>query len=259
MKLKKPSRRNPVAVVTGAGQGIGAAIAEALAESGWIIAALDIETTKTKALVRRLKRRNLAAFSFECDVSKPDAVNSVLNEIETSIGGVGVLINNAGVGGPFHRVDQVSDAEWESIFATNVKSILNLCRFLLPKMKKRSFGRVVNIASIQGLLGASRSSTYVASKHAVVGYTRAIAAEWGPHGITCNAVCPGYVRTKMGVQSKSVSNHQRRVMLRTPTRKIASPREIAFLVKNLVNPEAGYMNGSVVVADGGITADIGVS
>ena len=165
----------------------------------------------------------------------------------------------AGVGGPFHRVDQVSDEEWDWIFHTNVKSVLHFCRPLLPAMKQRGFGRVINIASIQGLVGAARSSTYVASKHAMIGYTRAIAAEWGPFGITCNAICPGYVETRMGIQEEAVSGQRRRVLARTPTRRVATPEEIAYLVLSLVDDRAGHVNGSVLVADGGILADAGVS
>lgn len=256
---KKNGTPSKVAIVTGAAQGIGAAIATSLAESGFAVAALDIKLQDAKKLAARLRRRGFNVRPFQCDVALANPVHEVIATVEKEMGPVHVLVNNAGVGGPFHRVDEVSDVEWEWVFSTNVKSVLNFCRVLLPKMKRRAYGRVVNIASIQGLLGAARSSTYVASKHAVVGYTRAIAAEWGPHGITCNAVCPGYVDTRMGIQNNAISRHQKRVVLRTPVRRVATPMEIAHLVRTLVMPNAGYVNGSVIVMDGGISADVGVS
>ncbi len=249
-------KKSQVAVVTGAGQGIGAAIAKALIKNGYTVAALDIDLKKAQSIVKSSRNSSKA---YPCDVSDSETVAATLKQIQKDLGEVSVLINNAGVGGPFHLLNEVSDSEWEWIFKTNVKSVFNFCRVLLPQMKKKNFGRIVNIASIQGLLGASRSSTYVATKHAMIGYTRSIASEWGAYGITCNAICPGYVDTQMGIQSKSVQDHRKKVLLRTPSRSIATPDQIAFQVLNFLSTESAYLNGSIVVADGGITADVGIS
>ena len=163
-----------------------------------------------------------------------------------------------GWGGPFHRIDEVSDGEWERIFGTNVKGVFNCCRAVLPHMKERQFGRIVNIASIQAHIGASRSSTYVARKHAVIGYTVAIAAEWGRWGITCNAVSPGYVATEMGLDPSN-PNHGSFIHERIPAGRIASPDEIAEVIWFLTSANAGYVNGSTIVADGGLLSDVGFS
>ena len=245
-----------VALITGAAQGIGASIAEALGLHMDALVLLDIQpgfdavtgqigTTPTKRYV--------------CDVGDAQAVARSLKQASDTFGAPNVLVNNAGKGGPFHRVDEVSDDEWFSLMATNLKSVFNLSRALLPGMKQEGFGRIVNIASVQGYLGAARSSTYVAAKHGVIGYTRAIAAEWGAYGITCNAICPGYVGTEMGLQDGEVDDHTKRVLSATPAGRIARPEEIASLVRYLVGPDSSFMNGSVLTIDGGLTSHVGVS
>lgn len=156
-------------------------------------------------------------------------------------------------------MDEVSDDEWYDLVNANLKSVFNLCRAALPAMKQQGFGRIVNIASVQGYLGAARSSTYVACKHGVIGYTRAIAAEWGAFGITCNAICPGYVQTSMGVQDGAVDDHTQRVIEKTPAGRIAQPQEIAQLVAYLVGPNASFINGASLTIDGGLSCHVGVS
>jgi 3-oxoacyl-[acyl-carrier protein] reductase len=124
-------------------------------------------------------------------------------------------------------------------------------------------GRIVNIASIQGNYGAERSSTYSASKHAVIGYTRSIAVEWAPHGITCNAICPGYIDTHQGARDDHSQNFLARVAARTPVGRTAGPDEVADLVAWMIGtpskrPNSSYLNGSIITLDGGITAGLGL-
>jgi len=242
------------AVVTGAGRGLGASIAETLVREGFQVALLENDPTTGSATAERLP--GVARF-FQCDVRKRGSVESALQAVEAAFGPVSVLVNNAGVGGPFHLTSEVSEEEWDDILNTNLKSVFLFCRVLLPKMQAQGFGRIVNIASIQGLVGAVRSSTYAASKHGVIGYTRAVAAEWGPYGITCNVVCPGVVATALGVQETEVPGHAAKVLARTPVGRVAEPAEIARWVSYLVGPESGYVNGSVLTLDGGMTCSVG--
>lgn len=245
-----------IALITGAAQGIGAAIAEALSDQVDCLVLLDIAPgweSKTDPV------RSTRTLRYHCDVGSSAQVEKTLDAVEKQIGLPTVLVNNAGRGGPFHRVDEVSDDEWFDLVATNLKSVFNLSRRLLPAMKRQASGKIVNIASIQGFLGAARSSTYVACKHGVIGYTRAIAAEWGAYGITCNAVCPGYVGTAMGLQDSLVNGHSRRVIDATPAQRIAKPSEVANLVKFLVGPDADFINGAVMTIDGGLSAHVGVT
>jgi 3-oxoacyl-[acyl-carrier protein] reductase len=160
-----------------------------------------------------------------------------------------VLVNNAAIGGPFHRIDEVDDAEWADIFHTNVRAPFWMCRKYLPAMKQQHFGRVVNISSVLGVVGGTRSSTYIAAKHALVGYTKAVACEWGEFGITANAVCPGYVDTAMhGPSVVTPPLHN------IPAGRLGTPEEIAELVAFLCSPQAAYINGAAILADGGLTS-----
>jgi 3-oxoacyl-[acyl-carrier protein] reductase len=237
-----------VAIVTGAGQGIGAATAEAFAAEGYAVALLDLDEAKVAATAARLGGKALA---LKCDVGERASVEAALKTVEQRLGPVTALINNAGIGGPFHRVDEVTDDEWERIVSTNLRSVFYFARALLPGMKARGQGRIVNIASIYGLRGAAGSSTYCATKHAVVGYTRALADEWGAHGITCNAICPGFVDTPM-----TNAEQRSRVEAITPVRRMAEPSEIAALALYLCGPKAGYINGAIWAVDGGITSRV---
>ncbi len=245
------------ALVTGAGSGIGRAIAHRLAFEGHAVAVLDLDAKSARRTADAIGKSGGMAVAIACDVSRPAAVERAFARVTRDLGEIAILVNNAGVGGPFHRIDEVSLEEWDWVMGTNLKSVFLLSRLALPRMRKKRFGRVINIASIQGLAGSPRSSTYVASKHGVVGYTRAIAAEWGEHGITCNAICPGYVDTRMGAQKKFAEHGK--IVRRTPVKRLAKPEEVASLAAWVSGPESGYLNGAILTLDGGITADIGIS
>ena len=242
-----------VAVVTGAARGIGRATAARLVSEGHAVALLDVDADGAAEAAEALSRDG-SCLATPCDVSDPEAVRRALSAVRERLGRVSILVNNAGLGGPFHRVDEVDDDEWLRVVHTNTRSVFLTCRELLPGMRERGYGRVVNIASVQGLLGAALSSTYAASKHAVVGYTRSLAAEWGGHGITVNAVCPGYVDTAMGVQEDARPGAMAAILPWIPAGRIARPEEIAAAVSFLVRPESGYVNGACLVVDGGLTA-----
>lgn len=246
-----------VAMVTGAGCGIGRAIALTLAAQGAKVAVLDINAEKAQETAGAIQQAGGTALAVSCDVGQVDSVSRAINQVEESLGLATILVNNAGVGGLFHRVDQVSDAEWDWIINTNLRSVFLFARDLLPKMAAQSYGRIVNIASVQGLLGAPRSSTYVASKHGMIGYTKAIAAEWGDKGITCNAICPGYIDAGMGVRP-GMDDYMRQVMAKTPVKRVGTPEEIAALVLYLVGPMGGYTNGASFTVDGGISCHVGI-
>ncbi|MCL6454359.1 MAG: SDR family oxidoreductase [Alicyclobacillus sp.] len=248
------------AIVTGAARGIGEATAKRLAEMGMRVAVLDIRAEDAGRVAEEIEQSGGTALAVACDVRRRDDVERAIAAAESAWGApVSVLVNNAGVGGPFHRVDEVSDEEWTWIIEVNLKSVFLFTRNLLPKMRQAGYGRIVNIASIQGLLGSAHSSTYVASKHGMIGYTRTIAAEWGPYGITCNAICPGYVDTRLGVQEDVIPDYMQRVMAKSPVKRIAQPVEIAALVSHLVGPYGGYINGAAYAIDGGISAHVGIT
>lgn len=245
-----------IAIVTGAGNGIGAATAKKFAKAGIKVAVVDIAVEQAQKVVKEIKESGGEAMAIRCDVSKKADVESCITKVESEYGVPTILINNAGIGGPFHRVDEVTEEEFDLVFGVNIKSVYLFAHNLLPKMKELGYGRIVNTSSIQGMYGSPGSSSYVATKHAVIGYTKTIAAEWGKYGITCNAVCPGFVQTAMGAQDDAVDDYTKKVMSMTPTHTIATPDELADMMFFLV--EQGYMNGSVNVMDGGITCHVGI-
>ena len=244
-----------VALVTGASRGIGAAIAEVLAENGFRVALLGRDAEALSRLEKKLAATGAQALPFICDVADEASVDATLARIETSLGVPGVLVNNAGVGGPFHRADEVSKEEWNALFGVNVDGVYHLCRWALPRMKAGGYGRIVNISSIQGLFGGARSSTYAATKHALIGYSKTLAAEWGAYGITCNAVCPGYIDTEMLAKADPASRQE--LLRRIPAGRFGTPEEVARLVAFLVGPHGGYINGSALVMDGGLSSHLG--
>ena len=248
-----------IAIITGAAGGIGTAISEKLISALDGLVLIDIDANKLTSLENNIKAlTSIPVMSFCCDVGNSELVNETVVATKNEMGIPTILINNAAIGGPFHKVNEVSDAEWYQIINTNLKSVFNFSKILLPMMKKISYGRFVNIASIQGYLGATLSSTYTVSKHGVIGYTRAIATEWGEHGITCNAICPGYVDTELGVQDNKRKNHAINIITKTPAGRIAKPMEIANLVAYLTRDEASFINGSILTIDGGLTCHTGV-
>ncbi|HYO70034.1 MAG TPA: SDR family NAD(P)-dependent oxidoreductase [Archangium sp.] len=243
-----------LAIVTGASRGIGAAIAQVLAENGFQVALLARDAQALSRLEQKLTAAGARARSFICDVADEAAVNATLARIETDLGVPGVIVNNAGFGGPFHRADEVSKEEWDTLFGVNVDGVYYLCRWALPRMKAEGYGRIVNISSIQGLFGGARSSTYAATKHALIGYSKTLAVEWGAYGITCNAICPGYIDTEM--LANADPGARKELLRRIPTGRFGTAEDVARLVAFLVGPHGSYINGSALVIDGGLSSHL---
>lgn len=240
--------KNPkVAVVTGAARGIGYAISQKLKNEGFLVAGVDKSWTKRTPLN-----------SYICDVSISKEVERTVRQIRKEMGEPSLLINNAGWGGPFHPLTKVSDREWGFIHNTNLSGAFYFMRALIPQMAKSKYGRIVNIASIYGLLGGANSVAYSSSKHGLIGLTRAAAAEWGARGITINAICPGFVDTAMGAQDKKVGSHRAKILRRTPAGRLGVPEEIADAVAFLVSDKARFVNGAALTIDGGLMVDVGL-
>ena len=237
--------------VSGTAQGIGAAIASHFLCNGHRVYGID---KRYKETIFSPQTPDL--YVRHCELSNMHCVEAAIDEAASIMESPDIIINNAGYGGPFHRVDEVSNEEWERLFHINVKAPFQICRGFLPAMKAKGHGRIINIASIQSCVGAVGSSTYVACKHALLGYTRSIATEWGPHGIRCNSVSPGYVDTSMGIQESQISQHHKKVHAITPTASIASVDDIAKVVYFLGAESPDYVNGANWVVDGGILSSL---
>lgn len=240
-----------VAVVTGASRGLGACIARQLVREGARVALLARDAAALQRLAEELGKS--FALAVPCDVTVAASVQSALAQVRRQWGEPLLLVNNAGAGGPFHLTTEVSDAEWEQLFALNVRSAFWFTRALLPAMQQAGYGRIVNVASIYGLRGGARSSTYAATKHALVGYTRSVAQEVAAMGITCNTVCPGFIATE-GVQN---SPQHQELARRIPAGRMAQPDEVAEAIVQLLRPASGFITGTELVLDGGQSSAAG--
>lgn len=249
--------RNKVALVTGGGRGIGEAVARRLAREGLRVAVLG----RSPADLDRVAR-DVAGLAVPCDVTDPAALDAALARVADALGPVDVLVNNAGLAdsAPLERTD---DAMWSRTMALNLDAPFRLCRALMPSMAKRGWGRVVNVASNAGLRGYAYTSAYCASKHAVVGLTRALAVEFARTGVTVNAVCPGFVDTAMSARSveritasTGRAETEARAFLEalSPQKRLMTVEEVAHAVWSLVPHEARGVHGQAIALDGGQTA-----
>ncbi len=246
-------------VITGGGRGIGAAVAEMLASEGASVVVAARSRDEIESTASTLRDAGHKAWAVACDVTDPASVETLRRESEDKLGGVDVLVNNAGVGysAPLKAV-RLTD--WERVFAVNVTGTFLCAQAFLPAMVERGWGRIVNVASVAGKVGAPYISTYSASKHAVVGFTRSLAAEVATSGVTVNAVCPGFVETEMVVESvdritrkTGLSALEARANLEgnSPQGRIFEAAEVAYQVLCLCDQRSRGINGQSLVLDGG--------
>ncbi len=242
------------AIITGASGGIGAAIAFALAcQQNISVILLARNEEKLRMVADQIVAAGGACRYHLCDVTKQSDIENVflVERASLSLSKL-ILVNNAGYGGPFQRTDEITEAEWDAVFNTNSKAAFRFCKRLLPLMKENNWGRVINIASVYGSMGGALSSAYVASKHALIGYTKSLASEWGEYGITCNIISPGFTDTAMGASANEKAYHY--IVQQIPAKRQGTPEEVAKLVLFLCSENSGYINGADIIIDGGLTA-----
>ena len=241
---------NDTVVITGGSRGIGRAAAEAFAEAGYRVAILYRSAHEDAAgLVLRLRERGTDAESYCCDVASFCRVEDVSAEILRRFGRVDVLVNNAGIS-QIRLFSDIEEQDWDRMFDVNVKGIFNCCRHFLPQMISRTSGKIINISSMWGIQGASCEVHYSASKAAVIGFTKALAQEVGPSGITVNCVAPGVIDTDM---NRDLSEADRRQLLgEIPLEKLGTPRDVAETILFLASRGADYITGQVFSVNGGM-------
>jgi pyridoxal 4-dehydrogenase len=234
------------AIVTGAAQGIGTAIAEQLAALGATVVVADVNESGAKAVAGRLGH---GSFAFGADVGDPDDVTALHAEVLLQTGRVDVLVNNAAIV-PFTAWDDVDFAEWRRIMRVNLDGVYLMCRAASDAMRESGYGRIVNIASNTFFAGTPNMAAYVAAKGGVVGFTRALATELGAYGITVNAVSPGLTASE-GVLSSPHAGAFDFVGTLQALKRRAIPADIAPAVVFLASEEAGWITGSTLNVDGG--------
>lgn len=240
-----------IALVTGAGRGIGAAVARRLARAGAKVVVLDRERTPLAA--------ELGALDVDCNLLDAASTDAALARVRRDAGAPAILVQSAGVGESAPLGD-TTDAVWDRAMALNAKAPFRVARALAPAMVAAKWGRIVNVASVAGLVGQAYVTAYAASKHALVGLTRAMAVELAKTGVTVNAVCPGFVDTEMTARTianivaktgRTAEEAKRSLEAMNPQRRLVSPDEVAEVVAMLCGEGARGINGQAIRIDGG--------
>jgi len=265
-EIRPRSLNGRVAVVTGSTSGIGLGIARALAAEGAAVVlngfgrTEDIEATRTA-----MSQEFGVSVGFDgADISKPAEVAQMVAAVSADYGSVDILVNNAGIQ-HVAPIEEFPVEKWDAIMAINLSGAFHAIRAAAPSMKANGWGRVVNIASAHGHAGSPFKSAYVAAKHGIIGLTKVAALEYAEHGVTVNAVCPGYVWTplvekQIDEQAKSHNIPREQVvhdvfLKKHPNRRFATIDEIGATVAFLCSESAGSITGTSIMVDGGWTAE----
>jgi 3-oxoacyl-[acyl-carrier protein] reductase len=242
-----------VALVTGAASGMGRATAHLFADEGARVAVVDRDAAGAGRVAREITDAGGVASAWGLDVSEESGIAPAVAEVVERYGGLDILINNAGVSGRVPIEGEGYESAWARTFAINLTAQVHLIRACLPHLLRHGHGRIVNIASTEGLGATAGISPYTASKHGVIGLTRSLAVELGRRGVTVNCICPGPIHTGItaGIPDEAKTKFARR---RVPIGRYGEPEEVAQMTLSLVLPAASYVNGAVVVVDGGMLA-----
>lgn len=238
-----------IAVVTGAGRGIGKAIALQFAREGADVVCLSRTAENAEAAAKEVRDLGRKAWAFAVDVSSSEATQQAAANILKETGRVDILVNNAGV----TRDDllmRMSDEAWDTVLDTNLKGAFTLCKaFSRPLMKQRS-GCIINISSVIGLMGNAGQTNYAASKAGLIGLTKSVARELAARNVTCNAIAPGFIETDMTAELNE--DQKQAILNQIPLRQLGQPEDIALAAVYLAGPGGKYVTGQVLTVDGGM-------
>jgi 3-oxoacyl-[acyl-carrier protein] reductase len=239
---------NRVAMVTGSARGIGKAIALRLAEAGVAVVVNDVDEA-VEGVAEEIRAMGRQCLAVLADISSPSDVAGLMEAVKVVFEKVDILVNNAGVTRD-RLLLRMSDEDWDKVLSINLKGAFLCTRAVLRGMVRQRWGRIVSIASIIGMMGNPGQANYAAAKAGLIGFTRTIAKEVASHGITANAIAPGFIDTEMTRQLEE--DWKEEVRSRIPLNYFGSPRDVAEAVAFLASEEARYITGQVLNVDGGM-------
>ena len=247
---------NKVAFITGAGRGIGRAIAHKMAHEGAMVVLAEIDFESAQSAAEELLKQDCQALAIQTDITRETEVQAAVSRAIGRFGRVDILVNNAGKNFNYDATT-MSEADWDNALNVDVKGAWLCCKHVLPSMKTAKAGSIINIASVHARITAPKHFPYAAAKSALVGLTRNLALDYAPYNIRVNAICPGWVRTAM-VQSwfdqqSDPKAAEDRVLSFQPLRRIGTPEEIANFVAFVASDEASFITGAELVIDGGMS------
>ncbi|WP_129689908.1 SDR family oxidoreductase [Gottfriedia acidiceleris] len=245
-----------VAVVTGAGSGMGKAVAVLYANEGAQVVASDINIEAANVTVEEIRSNGGNAIAVMANVAHENDIQNLIDTAVNTYGTVDILVNNAGIMDNFEPAGDIEDDKWERIFAVNTTSVMRATRKILPIFLEKQSGVIVNVASAGGLQGARAGAAYTASKHAVVGFTKNTGFMYATNGIRCNAIAPGGVETNIGSSMTNINQFgMKRIQVGLGVNpRVGKPEEIAAIALFLASDESSFVNGTVITGDAGWTA-----
>jgi 3-oxoacyl-[acyl-carrier protein] reductase len=238
-----------LAVVTGAARGIGRAIVFELLQQGRIVAGLDIIADQLQDLEQAVQKAGFSVLTRAVDITQTGPFTEVLESLASEYGGIGILVNNAGITRDKLMI-QMDDDDFDKVIGVNLRAAFVATRVAARSMIRNKFGRIVSISSVAGVMGQAGSANYAASKAGLIGMTKSIAREIGKKGVTANCIAPGFIQTGMtAVLSDLVKNAALEVI---PVKRFGTVEDVAQAVAFLASDEAGYITGQVLCVDGGM-------
>lgn len=241
-----------VALVTGAGSGIGRAVAVLYANEGAAVMVSDIDEKGGNETVELIKKSGGKASFFKADSSSAEANEALVNATVSTFGKLDIACNNAGIGGEANMTQDYTLEGWKKVLDINLNGVFYGCKYQLQAMEKNGGGSIVNISSVHGTVAALQSPAYTTTKHGVVGLTKNIAAEYGPKNIRCNAVGPGYIQTPL-LDNNLSKEVLEALKSKHPIGRLGEANEVAEVVAFLSSDKASFVTGSYILVDGGYT------